>query len=294
MFFNESLLMIIKNLTFTSLSDITTCFNESFADYIIKFNATEDYLRNRWNGAGVDFELSFGVFIDKKLAGFVIHGIDEWNGLKTAFNVGTGVIPKYRGKRIVKKTYDTILPILEDHGIEQCRLEVIQKNLKAINAYKSVGFKEDRELISFTYNIKQQENETELDKQIQLKIRDDIINVDWNLLKSFWDFDPSWENSISSLMRNAESWQFLGMSKDDQIIGYAIFNPKTGYIAQFATSKYEREKGYTKMLFQKLRFLSDQLVVINVDKRASKTLNFLNIFGFKEFISQYEMEKLLI
>ncbi|UCE12540.1 MAG: GNAT family N-acetyltransferase [Candidatus Heimdallarchaeota archaeon] len=286
--------MIIQNLNSTSLSDITKCFNESFEDYIIQFTATEDYLRNRWKGAGVDFGLSFGAFIDRKLVGFVIHGIDEWHGLKTAFNVGTGVIPKHRGKRIVKKFYETTIPILKDHGIEQCRLEVIQENLKAINAYKSVGFQEDRELISFSYNLDHKKDETALDKHIQLKIRDNISNIDWNLLKTFWDFDPSWENSNSSLMRNAESWEFLEMSNDNQMIGYAIFNPKTGYIAQFGTSKEEREKGYIKVLFQKLRSLSNQLVVINVDKRAIQILNFLKTFGFKEFVKQYEMEKSLI
>ena len=261
--------------------------------YIIQFTATEEYLQNRWNGAGVDFNLSFGLFINDRLVGFIIHGIDEWNGVKTAFNVGTGVIPEHRGRRIVKKLYDFALPILKKHGIRQCRLEVIQENKKAIRAYRSIGFKEERELIGFTYNLDQPHDETTLDKQIQFKIKNDIMKVNWGILKTFWDFEPSWENSISSLMRNAENYQFVGVFKEETLIGYTIFNPKTGYIPQFAFSKNERGRGYGRYLFQKLTDLTKQLAVINVDKRSLKTLSFLNTFGFKEFVSQYEMEKSL-
>ena len=69
--------MIIKNLSSIELSVITESFNEAFADYIMRFTATEEYLQNRWKGAGVDYNLSFGAFINDKLVGFIIHGIDQ-------------------------------------------------------------------------------------------------------------------------------------------------------------------------------------------------------------------------
>ncbi len=188
--------MIITNLTSTDLGDITNTFNAAFSDYIIQFIATEEYLQNRWEAAGVNFELSFGAFIDNKLVGFIIHGIDIWDGLKTAFNVGTGVIPEHRGKKIVKKLYNHALPVLKSHGIKQCRLEVIQNNEKALRAYKSIGFKEKRELLCFAYKSNQTQYEMPPFKQHQLKIENNISNVEWNILKTFWDFKPSWENSM--------------------------------------------------------------------------------------------------
>jgi ribosomal protein S18 acetylase RimI-like enzyme len=286
--------MMIKDLASTSLSDITKSFNEAFSDYVMQFTATEEYLQTRWKGAGVDFNQSFGLFMNDKLVGFIIHGISKWNGVKTAFNVGTGVIPEHRGKRIVKKLYDYAIPVLKTQGIKQCLLEVIQENKKAIKAYKSVGFKEERELLSFIYNLDQNYDETDLDIQILLKIENDIIKVNWDLVETFWDFKPSWENSISSLMRNPDIYQFVGIFKEDTLIGYVIFNPKTGYIPQFAIAKNERRKGYGRYLFQKLTGMTKQLAVINVDKRSLQTLGFLKAFGFKEFVSQYEMEKNLI
>ena len=78
-------------------------FNDAFSDYIIKFTATEEYLKTRWEAAAVNFDLSFGAFKNNKLIGFIIHGIDKQNGINTAFNVATGVIPEHRGKRIVKE-----------------------------------------------------------------------------------------------------------------------------------------------------------------------------------------------
>lgn len=283
--------MIIKDLTTVSLNVITKTFNEAFADYSIQFTATEEYLQNRWEEAGVNCNLSFGAFSDNNLVGFIIHGVDQWNGRKTAFNLGTGVIPDYRGNRLVKKLYDYAVPILKNHGIEQCLLEVIQENEKAIKAYRSVGFKEERELIGFTYNLGTNYDDVGLDKQIQLKIDSDIINIDWDIVQTFWDFEPSWEHSISTVMRSAENYQFAGMYKEELLIGYAIFNPKTGYIPQFVISKNERGRGYARYLFQKLTTFSKKLVVLNVDKGSEQTLHFLTAFGFEEFVKQYEMEK---
>ena len=75
------------------------------------------------------------------------------------------------------------------------------------------------------------------------------------------------------------------------MIGYAIFNPKTGYISQFAIAKDERGKGYAQCLFHKLTTFSNKLAAINIDKRSEQTLNFLSAFGFQEFVKQFEMEK---
>lgn len=281
--------MIIKNLATISLTDITKTFNEAFADYVIQFTASEEYLQNMWKAAGVDYNLSFGSFSNENLVGFIIHGIDQWNGRKTAFNIGTGVVPEYRGRKIVKMLYDYAIPILKDHGIEQCLLEVIQENEKSIKAYRSVGFKEERELIGFTYNLEIKILEARIDDQLQVKV-DIITNIDWDIVQSFWDFKPSWEHSISTVMRS-EIYRFAGLYKKERLIGYAIFNPKTGYISQFAITKKERGKGYAKCLFQKLTSVSKKLAVINVDKRSKQTMDFLTAFGFKEFVKQYEMKK---
>ena len=72
--------------------------------------------------------------------GFIINAIDKRNGILTAFNTGTGVIPEYRGKRIVKSIYAHAIGELRQQGVEKSTLEVITKNDIAIRSYKSIGF----------------------------------------------------------------------------------------------------------------------------------------------------------
>ncbi len=282
--------MFIRDLTSTNLSSITNCFNNSFSDYIIQFKATEEYLADRWSAAGVSYIHSFGAFNGKELIGFIIQAIDFWNGDKTAFNVGTGVVPDHRGKRIVKQLFNHAIPLLIKNDIRYGLLEVIKGNHKAIKAYKSVGFHKNRELNSYIYSGDEKLNKTEIKDRIEIQIEEDISFTNWEYLKTFWDFQPSWENSVSSIMRRKEKYSFCSVRKDGIIISYAIINPKTGYIPQFATCKEERRKGYGKYLFSQLKGISEKLAVINVDESSQNTNDFLRGIGFNFYISQYEMK----
>ena len=149
-------------------------------------------------------------------------------------------------------------------------------------------------MISFTFKSEKSQDSISLGADIQLKTQNDLKNVKWNIIKTFWSFEPSWEHSISCLMRSVKKYQYLGLSKEKKLIGYAIIIPKTGYIPQFGVVESERKRTYGKYLFQKLAKINNQLVVINVDNKSSETLNFLEKFGFTEYISQYEMKKDLI
>ena len=136
--------MHIQTLTGIDMQIITDCFNLAFANYFVKFNATVEYLENRWAAANVDYSLSFGVFDNEQLVGFAIHAVDMRKGELMAFDVGAGVIPSHRGRRLIQQMYDFGLPLFRERGIQQVGLEVIQQNKKAIKAYKRVGFTIDR------------------------------------------------------------------------------------------------------------------------------------------------------
>ena len=59
--------MEIRNLAGIDFNRILECFNSSFSDYFVPFEASYDYLKNRWIGADVDYNMSFGAFIEEKL-----------------------------------------------------------------------------------------------------------------------------------------------------------------------------------------------------------------------------------
>jgi len=104
------------------------------------------FWQNRWNWARVDYELSFGVFEGEQLVAFIINGIDQHNGKRTAFNTGTGVIKNFRGQQLVDKMYAAALPHFQKAGIEKYLLEVFVNNERAIRVYERIGFKKIRRL----------------------------------------------------------------------------------------------------------------------------------------------------
>ncbi len=282
----------IRNLASIDLSRITACFNDAFSDYIIQFKATEEYLEDRWSAAGVDYSLSFGAFFEDELVGFIINAIDNWNGVKTAFNVGTGVIPAQRGKRLVKKLYEHALPVLRGEFIKQGLLEVIQENEKAIKAYESVGFGIKRELHSYIYSGENTQSKKIQSNDLEIYMEKNLSKLSWNIINSFADFDSSWENSNSCINRSLGKYNFWGITKKEKILGYAIVNPKTGYIPQFAISQTERRKGYGRFLFQNLQEQFERLIIVNVDGNSSAANLFLRNMQFKPYISQFEMGRL--
>ena len=72
-----------------------------------------------------------------------ITGIDNREGVPTAYNAGTGIIPAFRGQGIVGEMYEMLLPRLKAMGIRQSILEVICQNERAIKAYEKAGFQHE-------------------------------------------------------------------------------------------------------------------------------------------------------
>ena len=139
--------MKVKKLGDITFELIIDCFLKSFENYYVEVPSDKNYYKKRWEIAKVDFTLSYGMFDGENIVGFIIHAIDNRHGKKIAFNTGTGVIPEYRGRRIVQAIYDFAIPDLKMNGITQCALEVIIENHKAIKSYQRVGFE-----ICKTYN----------------------------------------------------------------------------------------------------------------------------------------------
>ena len=144
----------IQHLKNTDLPIIVDCLVKAFANYFVPMPDSVDYWRNRFKGARVNFELSYGVFDDQQLVAFIINGVDGEKEALTAFNTGTGVLPAYRGQQLVDKMYEKAIPIFKENDITSCALEVIQANDRAIRVYERIGFTKQRSLQCFKGAIK--------------------------------------------------------------------------------------------------------------------------------------------
>lgn len=274
--------MEIKRLNELNFDDITDCFNEAFYDYIIPVTVTTEYLKRRFLGGRVNLNFSFGAFNDNKLVGFIIHGIDYINNIKTAFNIATGVIPEYRGTSIVQKIYDYAIPILKSEGICQCKLEVICNNERAIKSYKKVGFSITRQLHCFSGDLLSYK---ELDNCIKLQ---KVEEIHWDRYNNLFLYEQSWENSKDSLLISKDFYDLWELHNNDELIGYVFINGASGYIPQFGVDKNQIAKNLP-ILFTKIKELNKSIKINNIDAVETYLINSLLDLGLKITLSQYEM-----
>jgi ribosomal protein S18 acetylase RimI-like enzyme len=270
--------MQVKPLSTVTFDTIMACFHESFEGYFVKMPKDNNYFKERWHAAKVDYDLSFGMFDNKKLVGFIINAIDYRNGNKIAYNTGTGVIPSHRGQKIVKQIYNHIIPVLKAQNIQLCTLEVITKNIGAIKAYQNVGFNIDK-----TYHCYNHRFDKVIDSNVRLQ-QIEAPDFDWTLSKN--EALYSWDNQKEAILRNS-GLSYYYFKSDTTTLGYAIVNKSNGYIAQIEAFS-DTIEDYT-MLFEALSNLNINLKINNVDARLEHKIEALNSLNFNNSIDQYEM-----
>ena len=276
--------MQIKTLNKIDFGDLVACFNEAFAEYFVKMPTSIDYWEKRWKAARVDYSLSFGMFDDGKLVGFIVNGIDYKNELLTAFNTGTGVLPAYRGKKIVKQLYDFSIPVLVGRGIQNCALEVITKNTQAVKAYESAGFEITKTLICYSGELRDFQLSGITTKPVPFE------KIPWEKLinQQFY----SWDNLKKAIEILKDEFRFFYVFEKDKEVGYFILNPNNGYLAQFEWLK-NNDNHSPQKLFEGIRQINAKIRINNIDARLEAKIEAVETAGLKNTIDQYEMELLI-
>ena len=275
--------MDIKTLYNINTNELVEAFNQSFSDYIVPLKITKEQLENKIKSENIKLEYSVGAFENNKLIGFILHGFDIVEGNKIVYNAGTGVIPEKRGNQLTLKLLEYIIPKLKEQNIIKIKLEVITENKVAFGIYNKIGFEIIRELNCYKGKIN-----SEIESKFEVR---NLKNYDWKLLKSFWDWEPTWQNAISSIENNKDLHSAIGVFDVDKLIGYLIYNPNSNRIQQFSVSKKNRNQGVGKHLF---KYISQKNIAefstINVDCNSIETNEFLKRIGLEVYIKQYEME----
>lgn len=268
--FQISTLKKVKN------AEIVEVFNSAFADYFVKIELTEKSLADKILAENLILEKSVGAFIENKLVGFILLGIE--NGV--AYNGGTGVIPKARGNNLTGKMYEFILPKLNAESVYLHQLEVVTENFSAIEIYEKIGFEKLRTLVCFKGKI----TISKINRDIEIKYLEEI---DETLFPQFWSSNPSWQNSISAINRTKYLHKIVGAFYENNLVGYLIYT-ETGRIKQFAVKKEFRRLGIVQTLFAQLN--NQEIIITNVDKNDGETISFLEKIGLNLFLEQFEMK----
>jgi ribosomal protein S18 acetylase RimI-like enzyme len=281
-------------LTDVSDARIVSAFNMAFSDYALKMDErSEAWLHNRMVKNNVDYDCSVGAFVDNDLVGFSLTGIDDWQGVYSAYDAATGIIEDYRGQGLAARMFDFALPRLRDMKVKQFLLEVLQENEPAIKAYSRVGFNITREFDCFIWNP----GETPMPGGVVsgntvFEIRD-IDKTQVCQLADHLDFHPSWEVSLSAVSRIPGDVLAYGAFMDGQLVGTLVYFPLMEWLVNLAVHREVRRCSVGTRLLQHLAARlpreTGTVKLINVEKGAGGMKPFLESIGFAYEISQYEM-----
>ncbi|MGL6126000.1 GNAT family N-acetyltransferase [Chryseobacterium artocarpi] len=276
--------MEFRTLTNVSVDEILEVFNLSFSDYIVPFHLTKEMLTSKIAAEKLDMDISVGGFEDGKLVSFILQSEKIEEGQKIIYNGGTGVVPESRGKGLVRKMYDFIIPVLKERNADILLLEVIEGNAAAIRAYENLGFTIVRKLLCFKGNISSGKENTE----ITIK---EMAEFPWDSLRSFWDIEPSWQGCVYVLDPMPESYTTIGAYADEKLVGYIIYNPLARKIHQIAVDKNYRKQGIGSILFNTIAD-GKPIAINNVDDISVETRRFLDQkIGLENWLSQFEMKR---
>ena len=283
--------MEIKYLGTTNYDKLFQAFEQAFADYELQLNKAEHLtmLKRR----GFNPELSFAAFDGDKIVSFTCNGIGDFNGRRMAYDTGTGTLKDYRGKGLATRIFEYSIPHLREAGIKEYLLEVLQHNTGAVSVYSKLGFEVTREFYYFRAEPGQINNKA---KTPDFPYTLETINInEHDSIPGFWDFKPSWQNSIEAINRAPENFICLGMFTEGKLVGYGAFEPTSGDVTQIAVDKSYRRKGIGSLLFQKMlesnKYAS--IKIVNTDITCDSITAFLKAKNIEPTGKQFEMIKKL-
>jgi len=280
--------MEIRSLEHTDFDTLFNGFEKAFLDYEIHFE--KDEVRSMLKRRGYNPKLSFAAFDDDEIVAFTFNGTGLFNGLFTAYDTGTGTAQEYRGKGLAKDIFRYSIPYLKEAGVEQYLLEVLQNNTKAISVYQKLGFKTTREFDCF----RQKKNDINCVIGNEHILPIEIVPMTVESISNaftFFDFCPSWQNSMDSVARAGSDLVCSGAFIANELVGYCVFDPLTGDLSQIAVNQSFRRQRIASRLLQDMmkRTISDSIKVLNINSSCRPMTAFLNKNNLKMTGKQFEM-----
>ena len=237
----------------TPINQLCTLFNTAFSDYLLPVVLTQPVMEVKLSRDGTDLALSPLAMRKGEPAGFIFNSVGMWQGKKNAYNGGTGVVPKARGRALTEKMYQFCLPHLQEQAVEQCLLEVVQENQRAFRIYKSLGFEVSRVLRCFRQpKALLQWHGNALPPEVSLH---QVPRPNWLLYQSFWEVEPSWQHHTAAIDRSLAYVQVVEAQVAGSCVGYGIIYGLTGALAQLAVAPHWRGKGIGQALLRKLELV---------------------------------------
>ncbi len=270
-----------KTLESTEIPELLEVFNSAFSDYALPMRMEEAIFIRKLFIEGVSLGFSAGAFDGDKLVGFILHGLDEFNGEKRVFNAATGVVQSHRGQRLAEQMYNYILPVLKAQGYRHHQLEVLNGNIKAERAYEKVGFRKSRDLFGYEGTVAPQ-----IIPAVEIK---EVKYLDWIKVQSFWDVQPAWQNHTPTVQRTMKDQKIIAAYVEGNLAGYLVYDTVNGRSKQFAVKKEYRRQGIGTALLANVTQALGKVNFVNYDDNDKGAKAFFDALGLKPNYHLHEM-----
>jgi ribosomal protein S18 acetylase RimI-like enzyme len=256
---------VIRTLTHDDFESLYAAFTAAFSDYVVPFAITREQLAEMIARRGWVPELSVGVFDGDAMVAFTVNCVEGTR----AYDSGTGVVPGHRRRGLGREVMERSFALLRERCSEYV-LEVIDKNIRAVELYRATGFNVTRGLQCWGYEWRGEASEFESGGVASALHR---------------DIAPAWQNSDGSVARARAEHVTIG---DEN--GYAIVFPGNGDLAQLAVRRDARRRGVgTRLLRAAAARAGKPLRILNVDERDAGIAAFLEHNGATRTVRQLEM-----
>ncbi|WP_258102854.1 GNAT family N-acetyltransferase [Marinoscillum sp. MHG1-6] len=279
----------LKTFSESDIIPLFEAFSLAFSANDVPFRPSLEQFRNRiFRKLGIVNEVSGLLTSGSMVVAFVLHTINRNGNKLTAYNGGTGVIPYYRGNGHAIEVYSWLFPKLQNLGVNNILLEVIDNNQRAIELYKKMGFNFVRTFKCF-----------KLTSTIPNYHVDELIIAEakqWNSGYAVFDsYETSFLDSIPHLQTSFDNETMLISSIDDQVVGYVIFQSALGRISRLAVMEHFRGKHVASALVREVqkRSFSNEITIMNVPEDQQGTIQALQKMGFVNEVDQIEMELII-
>ncbi|MGL5540352.1 MAG: GNAT family N-acetyltransferase [Erysipelotrichaceae bacterium] len=262
-------------------------FLEAFSDYEVQLDLSMSQLAETLKRRGYDPKASICAVEGDKVVGFLLNAIRQWDGVRTAYDTGTAVIPNYRNQGLSSAMFQQALQRLRELDVDQYLLEVIQSNTPAIHLYEKQGFTVARTLECYRLDALKDA----LPSNREVEALPFISNAQWQAFQTFWDKQPSWQNAIDSIQALPNAFAYSVVKAEGVIVGYGVVDLLSGDVPQIAVAKAHRGKGIGSALIADLmrRTQATRISLVNVDEHNTSMQQFLQKVGATMAVKQYEM-----
>ncbi|MFY0654200.1 MAG: GNAT family N-acetyltransferase [Cyclobacteriaceae bacterium] len=276
-----------RQLSQEDLPQMYRTFIDAFSKYKVKMDMTKEAFKERMEGkVNISYRHSIGAFHGEKLIGFIFNSLNTFEGQKSAYNGGTGVLYDYWGYGLTKRMYDHVVPILTEAGVQRCVLEVITTNTPAIKAYEKSGFTKTKNFKCFKLN-----NELPLRESHKGLVIKKATPKSLSSYQKLATANPSMLDSFGHLILNIRNETCFEARLDNGIVGYIIYQVQKGRISQICVKEGYRRQGIGNALMRRALNAGENknLTVLNVEESEAEIIQFLKSNGFVNELDQFEM-----